>query len=276
MLSLQSKIIKWCSPDQLQALLQNDAKFAIIFPEEDLWKEKCFLDFGLPASFFDLVACLSPKDRYLQIRSYYLPDVHKQDTKEFDSPVFMSPQGQERDFMLHDAVESGRIDLVNQALIFLCPNLPANFNIENHVEKRVFDPSLDRIRPKKLPKQLRNILLSSEDVLLDVEGILQCALASFNLTILDFFLALYGDNIRFGLEDFVLEYMKSRNLHVAYSILQRIKHRIRREEMSTLSETRNIDLFLLVAKELHKRSPSTEMQRIYQMCSKIGMFHTPS
>jgi hypothetical protein len=328
-LSLQETIIKKYAPGQLQTLLRENAKFAIIFPEEDLWKEKCVLDFGLPASFFDLTgSLLSPRDRYRQIRSYYLLEEdspyervalckearrrgpyyhsvgyfsHLLNAKEqecarrvqvpydkeyvdLDYPedrAYMASIGNERAFremikrndelLLHSAVGSGRIDFVNRALSLLVPDLPENFNLEDYVEEKIFDPSADTIHIRRLPRQLERALLSCDGLEQDMNDILQCAIAGFNLTIVDFFLALYRDGdpyMEFGLEDFVEEYRQSTNVVVAYSILQRIKHRIDEEGLIMLSETGNIDFFLLVAKELTKKAYLVDMKRICTMCMK--------
>ncbi|QIN54357.1 hypothetical protein [Cedratvirus kamchatka] len=328
LLSLQATILKNYTPGQLHTLLKENIRFAIIFPEEDLWKEKCVLDFGLPASFFELTgSLLSPRDRYLQIRSYYLLEedspyekvalcmearrrgeryrsvdyfAHLLDAKEqecvqragvpydddqhidLDFPkdrAYMASRGNERAFrkmikrndelLLESAISSGRIDFVNRALSFLVRGLSENFNLEDYVEEKIFDPNVDTIHVGRLPKQLERILFSYDKLYQDMNDILQSAVASFNLKILDFFLALYRDGrpyMEFGLEDFVEEYRQSRNVVVAYSILQRIKHGIAKEDLIMLSETGNIDLFLLLGKELQKRVYFIDVKRIYTVC----------
>ncbi|SHO33295.1 Hypothetical protein BQ3484_227 [Cedratvirus A11] len=329
-LPLQASILKKYTPRQLQALLQENAKFAIIFPEEDLWKEKCVLDFGLPASFFELTgSLLSPKERYLQIRSYYLLEEdspyervalckearrrgseyhsvsyfsHLLSAKEqeraqrvqvpynddqhidLDYPedrAYLASIGNERAFnkmikrndelILESAISSGRVDFVNRALSLFVHGLPKDFNLEDYVEEKIFNPHVDTIHVGRLPEQLESVLLSCDDLNQGMDDILQCAIASFNLNILDFFLALYRDGqpyMKFGMEDFVEEYRQNRNVVVAYSILQRIGSKVDEEGLIMLSETGNIDLFLLVAKKLSRRAYFINMQRIYTQCMK--------
>ncbi|QIN54358.1 hypothetical protein [Cedratvirus kamchatka] len=141
------------------------------------------------------------------------------------------------ELLLEVAISSGRVDFVNRALLLRLPNLPRNFNLKDHVEE-------------SLPPLLKNILLADEELDQNYASILESAVSSFNLNILDFFLALYVDHpsVSYELEDFVEQYRVTRDVLTASSVLQRIKRNISGDGLYILSETGNIDLYLLVAK----------------------------
>nr|WIL03111.1 hypothetical protein Cbor_243 [Cedratvirus borely] len=231
-------------------------------------------------SYFAHLLSAKEQERVQRVQVPYNDDQHV-DLDYPEDRVYLASRGNERAFrkmikrndelILESAISSGRIDFVNRALSLLVHGLPENFNLEDYVEEKIFNPRVDTVHAGRLPEQLESVLLSCDDLNQGMEDILQCAIAGFNLKILDFFLALYRDGqpyMKFGMEDFVEEYRQNRNVVVAYSILQRIGSKVDEEDLITLSDTGNIDLFLLVAKKLSRRAYLVNMERIYTQCMK--------
>nr|WIL02954.1 hypothetical protein Cbor_242 [Cedratvirus borely] len=315
LLSLQATILKNYTYEQIHDLLANNQQFRIVFGGEfaytEVWREKCFLEFSTPASFFNLAQGRIPADkRYLEIATYHVlsPDSlricdkvylymearrradkkaekyfsglltrqekqHAKDesyvpvllegggdyededyrsarAEQGDEIAFVEMLRQDDDLLVESAITSGRVDFVNRALILRFPNLPKNFNLEDYVVERPFDPNQEHVYVRRLPPLLKNILLADEELDQDYASILPSAVASFNLKILDFFLALYIDypSVEYELENFVEQYRVTRDVITAYSILQRIKHSVSGDGLVTLAQTGNIDLYLLVGK----------------------------
>ncbi|SHO33294.1 Hypothetical protein BQ3484_226 [Cedratvirus A11] len=313
--TLQASILKNYTYEQIQDLLANNQQFRIVFGGEfaytEVWREKSFLEFSTPTSFFDLAqGRISTDKRYLEIATYhvlspdslricdkvylymearrradekaekyfsglltwqekqyakeesYVPvllegggdyedeDYRSARTEQGDEIAFEEMLRQNDDLLVESAITSGRVDFVNRALILRFPNLPRNFNLEDYVVERPFDPNQEHVHVRRLPPLLKNVLLSDEELDQDYASILQSAIASFNLNILDFFLALYIDypSVEYELENFVERYRVTRDVITAYSILQRIKHSVSGDGLVTLAQTGNTDLYLLVAK----------------------------
>lgn len=204
---------------------------------------------------------LTPEEkRYAKEESYvplllqeggdYEDEGYREDrTEQGDEYAFQQMLNNNDDLLLHSAVSSGRIDFVNRALLLRLPDLSRNFNLADYVNSAGDWLPREHIYLKRLPHLLREVLLANQEINQDYDDLLEAAVSSFNLTILDFFLSLYIDHpsVDYELTNFVERYRVTRDVLTAYSILQRIKHRISGDGLVTLSETGNTDLYLLVA-----------------------------
>lgn len=174
-------------------------------------------------------------------------------TEQGDEYAFQEMLNNDDDLLLESAISSGRIDFVNRALLFRLPDLPRNFNLADYVQKNSIEDGAwlpqEHIYLRRLPSLLKQVLLADQELNQDYASILQSAVSSFNLIILDFFLALYIDHpsVTYELENFVERYRVTRDVLTAYSILQRIRYRVAGDGLLALSETGNTDLYLLVA-----------------------------